>query len=221
MKPTTNLATATTPDGASLMLQEHDGEFFLKVAGVPLMSTTACSSEQTMSELACENVGEDPVILIGGLGFGFTLRRVLELVGKEATVEVSELLPIIVQWNREYLGSINGTLLDDPRTVVKERDVYELIKEGPGRYDAILLDVDNSPDPLVDEGNSRLYDRRGVSLVARALRPRGRVIYWSAHPDKAFSKSLERDFKNVQAIPAKAYPKAKRFTHTLFVGDRK
>ena len=55
------------------MLQEHDGEFFLKVAGVPLMSTTACSSEQTMSELACENVGEDPVILIGGLGFGFTL----------------------------------------------------------------------------------------------------------------------------------------------------
>ncbi len=35
------------------MLQEHDGEIFLKVAEVPLMGTTAGSSEQTMSELAC------------------------------------------------------------------------------------------------------------------------------------------------------------------------
>jgi len=222
MKPTTNLATATTPDGASLMLQEHDGEFFLKVAGVPLMSTTACSSEQTMSELACENLGSKPRVLIGGLGFGFTLRRVLELVGDDATVEVAELLPIIVTWNREFLRSINGALLDDPRTLISEEDVFDLIKKGgPGNYDAILLDVDNSPDPLVDEGNSRLYDRRGVALIARSLKPGGRVVFWSAHPDKAFAKSLGRDFKNVQAIPAKAYPKAKRFTHTLFVGDRK
>ena len=222
MKPTTNLATATTPDGASLMLQEHDGEFFLKVAGVPLLSTTACSSEQTMSELACENVGSTPTVLIGGLGFGFTLRRVLELVGEGATVEVAELLPIIVQWNREFLQTINGGLLDDPRTVVREEDVFEIIRKG-GRehYDAILLDVDNSPDPLVDEGNSRLYDRKGVALIAKSLKPGGRVVFWSAHPDKAFAKSLQRDFKNVQAIPAKAYPKAKRFTHTLFVGDRK
>ncbi|MEJ6828774.1 MAG: spermine synthase [Akkermansiaceae bacterium] len=222
MKPTTNLATATTPDGASLMLQEHDGEFFLKVGGIPLMSTTACSSEQTMSELACANVGPAPTVLIGGLGFGFTLRRVLELVGNDATVEVAELLPIIVQWNREFLQTINGLLLDDPRTVVREEDVFDIIRKGgPAHYDAILLDVDNSPDPLVDEGNSRLYDRRGVALIAKSLKPGGRIVFWSAHPDKAFAKSLQRDFKNVQAIPAKAYPKAKRFTHTLFVGDRK
>ena len=44
VKPTTNLATSTSPDGETLLLQEHDGEYFLKVGGVPLMSTTACSS---------------------------------------------------------------------------------------------------------------------------------------------------------------------------------
>jgi len=27
-------------------------------------------------------------------------------------------------------------------------------------------------------------------------------------------------FSRVEAIPAKAYPKAKRFTHTLFVAER-
>lgn len=221
MKPTTNLATAQTPDGKTLLLQEHDGEYFLKVGGVPLMSTTACSSEQTMSELACANVGAQPRVLIGGLGFGFTLRRVLELVSKDATVEVAELLPIIVDWNREFLQSVNGALLDDPRTVIDQRDVFEIIRKGgPSRYDAILLDVDNSPDPLVQEGNARLYARKGLQMIAKSLRPGGRAVFWSAHPDKAFAKSMQRDFKNVEAIPAKAYPKAKRFTHTLFVGDR-
>lgn len=226
MKPTTNLATSATPDGKTLLLQEHDGEYFLKVGGVPLMSTTACSSEQTMSELACENLGENPTprVLIGGLGFGFTLRRVLELVPEKAIVEVAELLPIVVQWNREFLQPVNGLLLDDPRTVIDQRDVFEIIRksgEGKSHYDTILLDVDNSPDPLVQEGNARLYARNGLAMTAKSLRPGGRVVFWSAHPDKAFAKSMMRDFKNVQAIPAKAYPKAKRFTHTLFVGDKK
>ena len=53
VKPTKNLATSTSPDGETLLLQEHDGEYFLKIGGVPLMSTIACSSEQTMAELAC------------------------------------------------------------------------------------------------------------------------------------------------------------------------
>ncbi|MGJ8696199.1 MAG: spermidine synthase [Verrucomicrobiaceae bacterium] len=222
MKPTTNLATATTPDGATLLLQEHDGEYFLKVGGVPLMSTTACSSEQTMAELACAGAAGKVRVLIGGLGFGFTLRRVLELVPEDAVVEVAELLPIIVEWNREYLQPVNGKLLDDPRTVVDVRDVFEIIREGgANHYDVILLDVDNSPDPLVDEGNARLYGNRGLEMVAKALKPGGRVVYWSAHPDKGFVKSMNRNFRNVEAIPAKAYPKAKRYTHTLFVGDRK
>ncbi|MGC6427249.1 MAG: spermine synthase [Akkermansiaceae bacterium] len=221
MKPTTNLATAQTPDGKTLLLQEHDGHHFLKVDGVPLMSTTQCLSEQTMAELACEKLGKAPRVLIGGLGFGFTLRRVLELVPEDAVVEVAELLPIIVEWNREHLETVNGALLDDPRTVVDERDVFEIIRKGgPCRYDAILLDVDNSPDPLVQKGNARLYARKGLQMIAKSLRPGGRVIFWSAHPDKAFAKSMQRDFKNVEAIPAKAYPKAKRFTHTLFVGNR-
>lgn len=221
MKPTTNLATAQTPDGKTLLLQEHDGHHFLKVDGVPLMSTTQCMSEQTMSELACANLKEKPRVLIGGLGFGFTLRRVLELVPQDAIVEVAELLPIIVEWNREHLQSVNGGLLDDPRTVVDQRDVFEIIrKNGPSTYDSILLDVDNSPDPLVQEGNARLYAQKGLRMIAKSLRPGGRVIFWSAHEDKAFAKAMQRDFKNVQAIPAKAYPKAKRFSHTLFVGDR-
>ncbi len=222
MKITRTLATCTTPDGAKLTLHEHDGEHFLKVAGLQLMSTTASSSEQQMAELSCANLGKSPRVLIGGLGFGFTLRRVLELTGPDAVVDVAELLPEVVAWNREFLGEVNGKLLDDPRVHIHLRDVFEIIDNAKGEkaYDAILLDVDNGPDPFVQKGNERLYQRSGINMAHQALKPGGRVIYWSAHTDKAFAKALEGQFRKVECIAAKAYPKAKRFTHTLFVADR-
>ena len=221
MKITTTLATCRTPDGALMVLQQHDGEHFLRIDGVPLMSTIAAASEQEMAQLACAHLPERPRVLIGGLGFGFTLRRVLELCPPSASVEVAELLPEVVAWNREFLTGVNGLLVDDPRVRVHTRDVCDLISEcGPNRYHAILLDVDNSPDPLVQLGNARLYQHAGIERTRAALHPGGRVVYWSANPDAPFVKSLEQVFKKVESISAKAYPKAKRFTHTLFVAER-
>jgi spermidine synthase len=221
MKITTTLASCRAPDGAQLVLQEHDGQHYLKVDGVQLMSTTASSSEQQMADLACTSLPKRPRILIGGLGFGFTLRRVLEICPADACVDVAELLPEIIDWNRRFLTNVNGLLVDDPRVRIHPRDVYELIdRAGKERYHAILLDVDNSPDPLVQKGNARLYSGTGIARTKAALHPGGRVVFWSANPDKSFARSLERVFKNVECIGAKAYPKAKRFTHTLFVADR-
>ena len=88
MKVTTTLATATTPEGDALVLQEHDGHYFMRVRGVQLMSTNASSSEQQMAELACADLPAKARVLIGGLGFGFTLRRVLELCPPDAVVDV-------------------------------------------------------------------------------------------------------------------------------------
>jgi spermidine synthase len=193
----------------------------MKVGGVPLMGTHASSSEKEMADLACASLPPKPRVLIGGLGFGFTLRRVLELCPPDATVDVAELLQVVVDWNREFLAGVNGLLIDDPRVYVHIRDVSEVIsRAGENRYHAILLDVDNSPDPLVQKGNAKLYDGGGLALAKAALHPGGRVVYWSANPDQSFAQSLGKYFGNVQVIGAKAYPKAKRFTHTLFVGER-
>ena len=101
-------------------------------------------------------------MLIGGLGLGYSLQRVLELVGPNATVHVAELLPEVVAWNREFLGSVNGELLNDPRVKVLVRDVFEVIRQAPKpSYDAILLDVDNGPTSFVQAKNSRIYKRSG------------------------------------------------------------
>lgn len=221
MKPTTKLATSTTPDGESLVLFEHDGHYMLKVNGVPLMGTKDFHSEQQMAELSCRDLPANARVLIGGLGFGFTLSKVLELCPADTTVDVAELLPTIVDWNREYLGEVNGKLLDDPRVNVCIGDVAELLKQtGENRYHAILLDVDNSPKPFVQSENSGLYNNRGIAQAKAALHPGGRVVYWSAHEDRNFARALKKFFKKVECVPAKAYPQAKKFTHTLFVAQR-
>eukprot|EP00903_Cladosiphon_okamuranus_P004080 g4078.t1 len=213
MKITTTLAKSTTPDGEPLVLQEHDGHYFMKVAGVQLMSTNASSSEQTMAELGCAKMPGKPRVLIGGLGFGFTLRRVLELCPPDGTVDVAELLQVVVDWNREFLTGVNGLLVDDPRVTVHLRDVADIIKgTGKERYDAILLDVDNSPDPLVQKGNAGLYDTNGISLAKAALKPGGKVVYWSANPDKSFEKSVKAIFGNVESIGG---DESEAFAHAL------
>ena len=219
MKVTTTLAECATPDGSPMLLQEHDGQYFLKISGVTLMSTAATASELLMAELGC---GRGPGrVLIGGLGFGFTLRRVLEMVPPSAVVVVAELLPQVIEWNRTHLADVNGSCLADPRVEIHEGDVAEVLsKASGGGFDAILLDVDNGVEALVAGGNRHLYGRSGLRRVKEALSSRGRVIFWSAHRDKAFARELEKHFRRVECVPAKSYPQAKKFSHTLFVADR-
>ncbi len=224
MIPFLLLAQSQTPEGAELTLHAHYTHFYLRVNRQPLMGTNASESEKMLAQLACDRLCDKPKVrvLIGGLGFGFTLRRVLELVGKEARVQVAELLPEVVTWNREYLSSVNGLLLDDKRVEVVVEDVFQVISRAPAaHYDAILLDVDNGPIAMVQDGNARLYQAQGFAAITHALRPGGRVTFWSASTDHGFAKRLAKAGFKVETVASKAYPQAKRSTHTIFVADRK
>ncbi|WP_243838735.1 spermine synthase [Prosthecobacter fusiformis] len=223
-KPFLTLAQARTPEGAELTLHSHDTEFYLRVNRQPLMGTNASESEKVLAELACAGLATQatPRVLIGGLGFGFSLRRVLECVGAAAIVQVAELLPEVVAWNREFLSSVNGLLLDDPRVLLSIQDVYQIIAQAPaGHYDAILLDVDNGPIAMVKDGNGRLYQSAGLAAISRALKPGGRVTFWSASQDQAFSRRLVKAGYKVEIVGCKSYPQAKKKTHTIFVADRR
>lgn len=221
MKPLLTLATARTASGAELSLHKKDTHFFLRLNREPLMATNAPESERIMAELACRDLPPNARILIGGLGFGFTLQRTLELAAPGARVLVAELLPEVVSWNREFLAEVNGPLLDDPRVEIVLADVFSLIAQAsPDSHHAILLDVDNGPSPMVQKDNARLYNARGLAAVRRALRPGGRVTFWSASPDRTFARRLEKAGFAVQVVPAKAYAQAKRAAHTIFVADR-
>lgn len=227
MKPYLSIAQTRAPDGALLSLHEHDGEWHLKLNSRELMSTTSTASERRLGEVACEHLKAQrtPRILIGGLGFGYSLRAVLALVGGGAEVQVAELLPEVIAWNREFLKKVNGRLLDDPRVQVFTEDVFYVIRRAAktpaARYDAILLDVDNGPTSHIQPPNSRLYDRRGFGLLQRALRPGGRVAFWSATEEPQFVRDLARAGFAARVVEAKAHERAKRFAHRIYVAGIK
>ena len=222
MKPFRTLAETRTADGSRFTLHEHDGEYFLKLNGRQLMSTTSTTSELLLAELPCRRLRGHAAasVLIGGLGLGYSLRRVLEIVGPDATVHVAELLPEVAAWNREFLGAVNGRLLDDPRVKVIVRDVFDVLLQAPKpSYDAILLDVDNAPTSFVQKKNARIYGSRGFGLISRALRPGGQVAFWSACPEPGFLQTLERAAFTAHANPAKAHDRAKRAAHVIYVAE--
>lgn len=224
MQPFLTLAEAETAEGAKLTLHRRGEEFFLRVNGQALMGTNAPESERMLAELGCEGLrGKRGVrVLIGGLGFGFTLGAVLELLGEDGLVEVAELLPEVVAWNREHLAEVNGLLVDDSRVRMVLGDVYELMARGEAeRYDAILLDVDNGPVAMVQEGNGRMYQADGLAMIGRVLKPGGCVAFWSASGDPAFVRRLAKAGFAVQVEAVKAYAQAKRKVHTIFLGRRK
>jgi spermidine synthase len=224
VQPFLTIAEAETAEGAKLTLHRRGQEFFLRVNGQALMGTNAPESERMLAELGCAGLrGKRGVrVLIGGLGFGFTLRAVLELLGEDGLVEVAELLPEVVAWNREHLAEVNGLLVDEPRVRVVLGDVYELMLKGEAeRYDAILLDVDNGPVAMVQEGNGRMYQADGLAMIWRVLKPGGCVAFWSASGDPAFVRRLAKAGFAVQVEAVKAYAQAKRKVHTIFLGRRK
>jgi len=222
LKPSHKLAEATTGDGGRLTLVEHDGSYCIRLNGQDLMNSRTSASEVFLGQVGCGRLAEvsHPRILIGGLGLAFTLKSVLDHAGEGARVEVAELFPEVVDWNRQFLGELNGRCLDDPRVEIYAEDVFLTLKRaGAEAYDAILLDIDNGPTPMVQKANARLYDRNGLSLLARAVKADGRVAIWSAARDAKFEDRMKRAHFNVEPVPAKIYPQAKRDAYTIYLAD--
>ena len=207
-----------------MALYEHDGKYCISYAGQELMHSGANASEILLGEIGVELLEHDASarILIGGLGLGFTLRSVLASTGPNVVVELIELLPKIVSWNREYLKSLNGELLDDPRLEIHTTDVVGYVRKAErARYDVILLDVDNGPVAMVSETNVSLYSNTGLRWLRGSLKPAGRAVFWSAGPDLRFEDRLKRAGFRVSKVPAKVHAGSKRAAYLLYVANYK
>jgi spermidine synthase len=193
--PWVRLDTAEIPDGGGeLRLMQRGTEFSIMIGSNELMNSRLSGSEEALASLSAARLaGRDrPEILIGGLGMGFTLRAALDAFGAEATITVAELVPAVVAWARGPMATVFGSCLDDPRTKIHVGDVGALIRGGRGRFDAILLDVDNGPDGLTRQSNDSLYTMAGLGAAYAALRPGGVLAVWSSGPDTAFTQRLRK-----------------------------
>lgn len=229
MIPYEDLGESRMEDGTVFSLHKHDKEFFLKYNGCELMSTNHTYSERMLSDIGCKHLGAasakrpiHPKVLIGGLGLGFTLKRALEVVGSPATVEVAELMPPLIEWNRTFLVEYNGPLLEDPRTKITQGDLFHILSNKQnGVYDAVLLDIDNTPDDLITAGNARLYTSSFLQKLMNILTPVGKVSYWLSEPAPKFKKQLEQAGFLVEEHAAKQHENSKRAMHCIYVCSRK
>jgi len=219
MKKWTCLDTALMPDGQTISLNEHDGGYSVRIEGAELMSTRRHASEEKLAELACAHAAgiRGARVLIGGLGFGFTLRAALSALRSDAAVVVAEIQAAVIAWNRNPSLPLAADAMADARVTVLQEDVGQVIWKNPGGFDSIVLDVDNGPAALSTEGNRRLYDLEGLTMARGALRPKGCLAVWSAGPDAAFGKLLARAGFVVDVERCRAHAKSGGW-HTVFLG---
>ena len=221
MKPTEKIASARTPDGCEMLLYKHDLDYSIKINGYELMNSRQHESELELARLGCASLTdkEKTEVLIGGLGLGYTLRQSLDMLTPGSKVTVAELLEPVVEWNREFTGELNGYPLRDKRVLIKTGDVVALISRARGRYDAILLDVDNGPSALTDAGNARLYGREGIKACRRALRKHGCLAIWSAEPNRPFEQRLMSCGFKVRRYRASSYKGSKSQSRFIWVAS--
>jgi spermidine synthase len=220
MKPTILRDQARTPDGRVMTLHEHDGGLTIRVEGVELMTTRQHHSEERLASLACEPLRRTKAarVLIGGLGFGFTLRKALEILGPDASVVVVELVAEVIAWNREPRYGLAGDALGDPRVETVVGDVADVLRRHPGAFDAVILDVDNGAAGLTTVDNQWLYSPAGLRRARAALRPGGCLAVWSADDDRPFGERMRRSGFSVSTQRVRVHGGGGS-RNTLFIGQ--
>jgi spermidine synthase len=151
---------------------------------------------------------------------GYTLRATLDLLPRSATVVVAELAPAVVEWNQGPLGPLAGHPLKDRRVRIDVRDVAITLQSSPAQFDAVLLDVDNGPEPLTTTSNNRMYDNQGVAVAHASLKPGGVLAIWSARQDRKFEQRLRYAGFKVEVEQVRGRLKKGGPHHAIFLGHK-
>lgn len=171
------------------------------IGRVPILTSKALGTEYAFGCIVRGLSLPSPTrVLIGGLGFGSTLRGVLDSVGKKAEIIVAEKLRTVVSLVRSELAHLCEGALDDARVTLVNEDVTTVI-DRERDLSAILLDVDNGPDWGSFPENQFLYSQAGLAKARRALAKGGSYCVWSGYPADAFLTHLGRAQLEPSVIP--------------------
>ncbi|WP_370338791.1 spermidine synthase [Parvularcula marina] len=183
--------------------------FEVKLGEEFLMSSAYTASEEALSSLGLGAAkGEGLDVLVGGLGLGYTAKAALDCP-KTARLYIAEYLSPVIDWHRRGLLPMGTALTDDPRTQIIEGDFFAMAAaqsfgpvSGAACLDAILVDIDHSPEALLSPHSRPFYDEESLARLSTMLRPGGVFGLWSDDPpDARFTARLEAAFGKGWAEP--------------------
>ena len=226
----------STPIGALSLRRRREPKLAVDVFEIKLGEEFLMSSLFTASEIALARLGLAPLagdtldVVVGGLGLGYTAKAVLE-EQKVRSLLVVEALDAVIDWHKKGLLPLGPALAGDSRCRFLHADFFALAASGtgfdpdvPGRlFDAILVDIDHSPEFLLDERNAAFYRPEGLSRLAIHLRPGGVFGLWSNElPDAQFVARLRHVFGYARAEPVTFHNPLQdhSFTQTVYLAQR-
>jgi len=203
----------------------------IKLGDEFLMSSLFTASEIELAKLGLarlEGTGLD--VVVGGLGLGYTAEAVLQH-DKVGSLIVVEMLDAVVDWHEQGLLPLGPVLTGDPRCQFVRGDFFALADSAAGfdpqsperRFHAILLDIDHSPDALLEDRSAGFYQPAGLARLAGQLHPGGVFGLWSNEPpDEAFTARLASVFAAAEGVPVTFHNplQDKPFTQTVYLGRK-
>src|SRR5437588_14084 len=225
-----------TPIGALILRRRREWSlgvdvFEIKLGEEFLMSSLFTASEVALAQLGlAELSGADLDVVVGGLGLGYTAQAVLEHKSVKSLVIV-EALDAVIDWHEKGVLPLGPALTADPRSRFVLGDFFALAASKNGfdpdaparRFDAILVDIDHSPDLLLDPQNAAFYRPAGLRRLAAHLLPGGVFGLWSNEvPDDAFTARLRRIFADARAEEVTFHNplQDKPFTQTVYLAKK-
>lgn len=199
--------------------------FEVKLDGEFLMSSLVSDAEIALAEFALPLVAcERCDVLVGGLGLGYTAKAALD-ADHVATVTVIEYLDRVISWHQRELVPLGRALTQDARCRLVHGDFFAVVgsparnDDQPSaptvapstdlaskRFHAILLDIDHSPQCLLQPAHAAFYTSQGLQRLTDHLHPGGVFALWSADPpEESLIESLEVALATVKVRESKFY----------------
>ena len=95
-------------------------------------------------------------------------------------------------------------------------DLFDCLGDGD-QYDAILIDIDDSPDALITVDNGKLYTPSFMALLRESLNPGGCLAYWMAIPSPKLEMALKKAGFNFEEHPMPAHEFDEEAIHRIYV----
>jgi spermidine synthase len=222
-----------TPIGVLSLRRRRELSLGVDVFEIKLGEEFLMSSLFTVSEIALARKGIAALgghgldIAVGGLGLGYTAQAVLEHDTVNSLV-VIEMLDAVIDWHQSGLLPLGPLLSADQRCRLVQGDFFAMSGSEAGfdldaprrRFDAVLVDIDHSPDALLDERSTSFYRPDGLLALSAHIRPGGIFGLWSNDkPDENFTARLGDVFAEAWAEPVAFHnPLQDRpFTQTVYL----